>query len=76
MCVYCALNTKCMTSVHLSSRSGVVLTFYSNQQSFDSLESVRVSVNAATDDAVSFAEVLLNVSYQALPTLYVHVRDH
>ena len=39
----------------------MVLTFYSNQQAFDSLDSVRVSVNAATDHGVEFAEDLINV---------------
>ena len=45
----------------------MVLTFYSNQQVFDSLDSVRVSVNSATDHAVEFAEDLLNVRHSSPP---------
>ena len=45
----------------VSSRGGVVLTFYTNQQSYDSFDSLRVSANTATNDAVIFTEDLLNV---------------
>jgi hypothetical protein len=42
-------------------RAGVVLTLYSNQQTFDSLDSVQDSVNRATDYGVEYAERLINV---------------
>jgi prominin 1 len=40
--------------------AGVVLTLYSNQQTFDSLDSVQDSVNRATDYGVEYAERLIN----------------
>lgn len=42
-------------------RAGVALTLYSNQQTFDSLDSIQDSVNSATDYGVEYAEDLINV---------------
>ena len=72
MCSFCALFCIYTLSYSLHGRSGVVLTFYSNQQCFDSLDGVRVSVNAATDHGVEFAEDLINVCIHVLSyTLYI-----
>ena len=69
----CAVFMLCSHAHSHTGRSGVVLTFYSNQQCFDSLDGVRVSVNAATDHGVEFAEDLLNVCIHVLSyTLYIH----
>lgn len=60
LCTWYINNFLFNTHTH-TRRSGVVLTFYSNQQSFDSLESVHVAVNTATDHGVQFAEDLITV---------------
>lgn len=58
-CAMCVSTVLLLLSV-LGLLSGVVLTFYSNQQSFDSLKSVHVAVDTATDHGVQFTEDLIN----------------
>ena len=48
---------------------GVVLSFYSNQQSYDSIESLRDSVEEISDTAVGYVGSILDVR-----TCTVHIR--
>ena len=52
----------------LVSSVGVVLSFYSNEQSYDAIESFQGSVNTIIDTAVDYVDGFVNVS-----DIHVHV---
>ena len=60
------------THTHTHCRAGSVLTFYTNQQTFNSLDSIQDSVDRATDYGVEFAEDLINVCAEFYTYTYIH----
>ena len=61
-----------MIYTHTHCRAGSVLTFYTNQQTFNSLDSIQDSVDRATDYGVEFAEDLINVCAEFYTYTYIH----